>query len=315
VQFVVDGTDLGGAISLSGGMATSPSTTLLGAGSHTVVADYSGDPSYTANTGSYTQNVNQATLTLVADNQQMNHYAAVPTLTYHYSGFVNSDTATTAGITATVSLSTTATSKSSAGYYPITATVASFAAPNYVLGGVTDGSLTAKPTVMAIRVDYGKTSMSLIGLSRDLPFIDITAIDVVFSDNVNVSSSMLQLLGVKVARYSFHSFSYNAKTFAAIWTLPTPIGIDRLMLKLNGEVAPPVTGSGANIAANAFSDSFAVLPGNVNGGGVVTVTDANTVKNDMNARKYSVWADVDGNGVVNQTDYNNVKKRIGNRLP
>jgi hypothetical protein len=315
VQFVVDGTDLGGAITLSGGSATSPSTTLLGAGNHTVVVDYSGDPNYMNNTGSYTQIVKQATLTLVADNQQMNHYAAVPTLTYHYSGFVNGDTATTAGITATVSLSTTATPASHAGYYPITASVTSFTAPNYVLGGVSNGSLTVKPKVMAIRVDYGKTSMSLLGLKRDLPYINIQAIDVVFSDNVTVSSTMLQLLGINVKRYSFNHFGYNSKTFDATWTLPSAIGVDRLMLNLTGETAKPASGSGPNIAADAFGNSFAVLPGDVNGVGVVTMADLNTVANDMRNHKYSIWADVDANGVVNQIDYNNVKKRLGNKLP
>jgi len=315
VQFVVDGTDLGGLIMLSRGRATSPSTTRLGAGKHLVVAQYSGDHIYGANTGSYTQVVNKASLILVADAQQMNHYDAVPTLTYHYTGFVNGDTATSSGITASVKLSTTATATSPAGYYPITPKVSSFTAPNYTVGSVKNGTLTVKPKVMSVRVDFGNTSMSLTGLSRDLPFIDITALDVVFSDNVNVSSSMLQLLGVNVPRYSFRSFSYNSKTFDATWTLPSAIGIDRLMLTLSGEVAPPVSGSGPNIAAGPFSNNFAVLPGNVNGGGVVTIADLNTVQNDIQTHTYSIWADVDGNGVVNQVDYNDVKKRIGNRLP
>ena len=60
MQFVVDGTNFGSPVTLSGGTATSASTTLLGAGSHTVVAQYSGDANYAANTGSYTQVVNQA---------------------------------------------------------------------------------------------------------------------------------------------------------------------------------------------------------------------------------------------------------------
>ena len=60
VQFMVDGTDLGAPVMLSGGSATSPSTTLLAAGNHVVVAQYSGDPNYAANSGSYTQVVNKA---------------------------------------------------------------------------------------------------------------------------------------------------------------------------------------------------------------------------------------------------------------
>ena len=82
VQFVVDGTDLGSPVTLSGGAATSPSTTLLGAGSHTVVAQYSGDPNYAANTGNYTQVVNQAPLSIVPDNLSRPVGQPNPTLTY-----------------------------------------------------------------------------------------------------------------------------------------------------------------------------------------------------------------------------------------
>ena len=85
VQFVVDGTDLGSAVALSGGSATSPSTTLLGAGSHTVQAQYSGDSNYAANTGSYTQVVNQAPLSIVPDNLSRAVGQANPTLTYTFT--------------------------------------------------------------------------------------------------------------------------------------------------------------------------------------------------------------------------------------
>jgi hypothetical protein len=83
----------------------------------------------------YPQIVNPASLTVVAHNQSMNHYDAVPTLTYHDTGFVNGDNATNSGITASVSLSTTARSTSPAGYYPIQPTVNSFSARNYTVGG------------------------------------------------------------------------------------------------------------------------------------------------------------------------------------
>ena len=62
--------------------------------------------------------------------------------------------------------------------------------------------------------------MSLIGLNRDLPFIEIKAIDVIFSDNVVVSKSMLRLQGVKVANYAFNRFTYNSRSFDATWRLP-----------------------------------------------------------------------------------------------
>ena len=85
VQFLVDGTDFGSAVTLAGGSATSPSTTLLGAGNHTIQADYSGDSNYSASTGTYTQVVNQAPLSIIPDNQSRAVGQANPALTYTLS--------------------------------------------------------------------------------------------------------------------------------------------------------------------------------------------------------------------------------------
>jgi len=52
VQFVVDGSNLGGPVSLSGGVATSGSISTLGVGSHTVSANYLGDASFNTSSGS-----------------------------------------------------------------------------------------------------------------------------------------------------------------------------------------------------------------------------------------------------------------------
>ena len=121
--------------------------------------------------------------------------------------------------------------------------------------------MTVKPKVMDVRVDFGNTSMSLIGLNRDLPFINIKAIDVIFSDNVVVSKSMLQLHGVKVPNYSFSRFSYNSRTLRCdMDACPSAIGVDRLMLSLSGEAAPPASGTGPNIGADPFNNNSPCCP-------------------------------------------------------
>jgi hypothetical protein len=302
-------------VTLAVGTATSDSTTLLGAGKHTVVAHYSGDGSDAANDGSYSQSVARASLTVVADDKVMNHFDALPALTHQYTGFVNGEDATSAGIVASIGLATTGTSTSPAGYYPIQPTVDSFSAANYVVGGTQDGTLTVKPKVMDATVEFGGKSMSLLGLARDLPFINIRAIDVVFSDDVAVDRSMLTLTGVNVPTYGFSGFSYDPAAHKATWSLPGAIGVDRLMLALSGESAPPVSGSGPNIGADPFSNAFAVLPGDVSGDCVVTSNDLVLVRNQILAGTYSIWDDIDGNGVVDITDYTIVRKRIGTRLP
>ena len=97
-------------MTLAGGSATSPSTTLLGAGNHTVEADYSGDSNYSASSGTFTQGVSKAHLTVTADPQGKTYGAAVPALTYRISGFVNGDTSS--AVSGTPGLSTSAASSS-----------------------------------------------------------------------------------------------------------------------------------------------------------------------------------------------------------
>jgi hypothetical protein len=313
VQFLIDGSNFGSPVALTGGQATSSLINTLSAGGHAIKVNYLGDVNYAAANGATTQNVNKASLTLVADNQSMNHFDAVPALTYHYTGFVLTDNASNSGIAASVILSTTATSSSTAGYYPIHPTVSSFSATNYTLGGTQDGTTTVKPKVMDVRVHFGTRTMSLIGLNRDLPFININAIDVLFSDNVNVTSSMLQLMGSNAGTYLFSNFKYDAAKFDATWTLPSAIAVDQLMLGLSGATAPPTIGTGPNIAADPFNKAFSVLPGDVNGDGAVTASDL-TLATVATKQPYNAFADVDGDGTNTLTDAQNVRKKMGLHL-
>jgi hypothetical protein len=71
----------------------------------------------------------------------------IPSFTYTLSGFVNQDTAATAGLTGTPSCTTTATASSPSGTYPITCTAGSLAAPNYEITTLTGGTLTLLPAI------------------------------------------------------------------------------------------------------------------------------------------------------------------------
>lgn len=84
--------------------------------------------------------VNKAPLTITANNQYGIQGLALPKFTAKYAGFVNSDTTT--NLTSLPTLSTTATSSSPAGYYPITASGA--ASDNYTFTYVA-GTLTIIP--------------------------------------------------------------------------------------------------------------------------------------------------------------------------
>ena len=93
VQFQVDGANLGQAVTLVKGAATSIATSTLGAGKHTVTAVYSGDNTYAANSGNRRVTLAKAHLTVSADAKSKVYGAVVPALTYTITGFVNGDTA------------------------------------------------------------------------------------------------------------------------------------------------------------------------------------------------------------------------------
>jgi hypothetical protein len=119
----------------------------LAAGTHTITAKYS-DINYSLATSNAVQIlVNKATLTVTANSTSRAVGAANPTFTASYSGFVNGDTSAVLG--GAPSLTTTATTSSVAGTYPITAAVGTLTAANYTFVFVNGTlSVVASPTVI-----------------------------------------------------------------------------------------------------------------------------------------------------------------------
>jgi len=245
---------------------------------------------------------------------------ANPPLTYTISGFVNGDTQAVVGGGAT--LSTTASASSPAGAYPVTFASVSLTAVNYDFPNLVPGTLTVSPRVLDVRVRWGSQSMSLVNLTRDLPFLNINAIDILFSDDVVADQTSLALKSTvpNGPTYSFSGYSYNPGSHDATWTLPSPIGVDRLMILLNGTPMSANGGTGVHANPNIYLGSdyplgFAVLPGDSDGDGVVTIADAVGIlgQSAPNAT-YSPFADIDGNGVNDLSDYVAVRRRINTRL-
>ena len=140
VQFKIDGANFGSPKSLSGGQA-SLDTSALSAIDHAVTALYSSNSNAFADSGDdFVQHVNRAPLTIKADDKSKTAGEANPPLTFTAIGFVNGDTP--ASLTTQPILTTTATTSSPAGPYPITASGA--ANSNYTIG-YTAGTLTVKP--------------------------------------------------------------------------------------------------------------------------------------------------------------------------
>ncbi len=298
------GTDLGG-------------TPPMAAGTYTVVAYYAGSADYAAAESVPTSfTITPVTLVVTAGNLDINHGDSIPKPSYTVAGFVHGDTQ--AVLSGAPSFATPPDATDAAGVYLITVTQGTLAATNYVFQFVA-GSLAVHPKVTDVDIQWGKQTMSIMNLHRDLPFSDVTAIDIVFSDNVVVTKSALELTGASTPLYSLNGFQYNSATHeAALRTLPTALGIDQLMITLDGTGSNgiwPSTTSNIPLLSN-FRLGLSVLPGDVDGDGIVTVLDAVDVMNEIAANQpYSAWDDVVGDGVVEMNDYLAVRTRIGTKLP
>jgi Glycosyl hydrolases family 28/MBG domain (YGX type)/Bacterial Ig-like domain (group 3)/MBG domain len=129
-----------------GGSATAPAA----AGTYSVSASFtSGDPSYSNAAGTGALTVNRAVLTVTANNQSMIFGGAIPAFTYTPSGFVGGDTA--AVLTGSPQLSTTATSASPVGSYPIISAAGTLAAANYTFSFM-NGTLAITPATPVVIV-------------------------------------------------------------------------------------------------------------------------------------------------------------------
>jgi hypothetical protein len=136
VSFSIDPLSAPGACSVSG-----RTVSFTAIGRCTIDANQSGSTNYSAaRQARQTFTIHAATLTVTADHKTMAVGGPVPSLTATIGGFVNGDTAAGAA-TGSPSCSTTATASSRAGTYPITCTLGTLAAPNYVFKFVR-GTLT-----------------------------------------------------------------------------------------------------------------------------------------------------------------------------
>lgn len=124
---------------VSGVYQATCTTSSLGAGSHPITATYSGDMVFITSTGtlSGSQQVSQAPMTVTAPSPTITYGSPIPSLNPSYSGFVNGDTA--ASLSSPAICTTTATSASPGGTYPVTCSGA--VDPNYTFSYV-PGTLT-----------------------------------------------------------------------------------------------------------------------------------------------------------------------------
>jgi hypothetical protein len=158
-------------ISLTAGGLLSGTPTA--AGSYTFTIDVQDLFGLATGQQTYNQNIDPATLTVTATNTTGTYGAALPSFSVSYSGFVNGDDATSLSTVPTIT--TTATSASSTGTYPITVSGAVDA--NYTIS-YQPGTLTINPAALMITAN---NASKIYGAA--LPVLSATYAGFVNGDN------------------------------------------------------------------------------------------------------------------------------------
>jgi len=234
-----DGTTLLGTASLTNDIATFKLVPAVG--KHIYHAVYPGDAVYATSTSANTnQTVTAAVLTVTANNLSKQQGAANPALTYTITGFVNGDTQASA-TTGQPSLTTTATTSSPAGTYPITITQGTLAAANYTLAFV-NGTLTigipfALQSISpnSVYIGAAATTISLTGsgfASRDVVQVNGTAISTSYLSSTSLSA-IIPAADLKTpATLEITVFDPQAKS--TVGPLPFTVGIPPVNITFTG---------------------------------------------------------------------------------
>jgi hypothetical protein len=141
VQFYDDANPIGGPVTVTAGVAEY-TTSALAVATHSISAEYSGfGISLSSIASSLSQTVDQAQLTVSADNKIRAPGVSNPALTYTITGYQNGENFVTADVSGAPTVSTLADNLTPAGTYPITCTTGDLAAANYSFTSA-DGVLT-----------------------------------------------------------------------------------------------------------------------------------------------------------------------------
>jgi methionine-rich copper-binding protein CopC len=171
-----------------------------------------------------------------------------------------------------------------------------------------------------------------------LPWNDVTTLSVVFSQDVNINSAGLALVGSPdlpaPASLASAAFSYDNGTRTAQWTFAAPLTADKYLLDIRSAavantLGTPLDGewttgtssfpSGDGTSGGDFNFRFNLLPGDADQNGVITGMDGNGVRlrllQDTTAANYSPLFDLNGDGVITGQDGAIVRSQLLQQLP
>lgn len=166
-----------------------------------------------------------------------------------------------------------------------------------------------------------------IGANQLQPYTwsKIDTVSIVFDENVQVSSSQLQLIGGNAPQVA--TFSYNAQTFKAIWKFDTPLTSGKYLLNLTDRITD-LSGNRldgewldgtSQISGNAspggeLNFRFDVHIGDVDSDGEVTVRDLAVLESNFGANG-NLKFDINMSGGADAADSAILSSNFGDSLP
>jgi len=180
----------------------------------------------------------------------------------------------------------------------------------------------APPAVTDVIIHWGSQKASLLYMLNhdgriDIPFANINAIDVQFSESLSstVAASALSVLGKFYGTYALSSPVF-LNSYTLEWKLTaSPLGgangDDDLTLTLNGN-AVTAAGNGMHLASN-FTQAFVVLVGDVNNDGKVDLNDQLKIAQNLAISYAGIsYLDLVGDGHIDMSSYVIARARFGN---
>ncbi len=249
------------------GLTLSTVAATSAAGSYPITASGAADPNYSISYVPGTLTIGPATLTVTADDQVRPYDAPDPTFTASYSGFVNDDTLATSGVTGSPSLSSSDTSSSPVGTYPIVAAQGTLASQDYAFSFVS-GILTVTQALTTLPADQSQDS--------SVPYLTATS-NIAYVIGPNAA---LAVTG-PVTLDSGGSVSVESSVLTVSEVVAEPgagIEVDDGTLQASSDfsTSAPITidSGGGTIDSGGFN---VALTGGLSGPGGLTTTGAGTV--------------------------------------
>jgi hypothetical protein len=289
VTFQEGSTILASGVSLNASGQANFSISSLIVGTHTITAYYSGAGSFPASSGSVAQMVNPAPLAVTANAASKLYGQANPAFAASYSGFVNSDTASS--LSGTLALSTPATMGSPVGNYAITPS--GLTSSNYAITFMA-GTLTITPAPLTITAEsktkvYGAALPTLTAsysgfVNGDTPASLTTPVTLTTTATTasHVAGSPYSI-SASGAQDSNYTISYVAGNLT-VTSAPLTITVDA-KTKLYGAPIPTLTVSYTGLVNGDTPATFGTTPNTA-----PTVTTAATANSHVAGSPNSIAA-------------------------